>query len=106
MYLGGGCVKCCLLFIFSNVKINFEDGFVRFVSIKEEGEHNEMLKNAITNSKENCLLTVGFNENISEFTDYFHYDRCIYGNYSLILYDNNFERIVFSNKKAEIVVND
>ena len=91
---------------FANIKINFEDGFVRFISVKEESEQSETLKNAVLNSKDECFLVTGCNENISDYTGYFLYDRCIAENNSVVFYDNNFERIIFSKKNSKIVINE
>ncbi len=88
--------------ILENVKLKFEAGTVRYVVFKENNENNFVLQNELMNSLSNCLLTIGFNDEIINYTNYFYYDRCIKNNHSLIFFDRNSEPIVISNKNLKM----
>lgn len=88
--------------IYKNVKINFLDGSVRFVSFEAGEKGNYRLQNAITSSQKESFFSIGFNSEISCYTNFYLYDRCINGNISLKFFDKESYPIVFSSKNAEI----
>jgi len=87
---------------FENVKLNFIDGVIRFISFKTEEKGNYTLQNTIMNSQKECYFSLGFNLEITDFTDFYLYDRCINGNISLKFFDQDSFPIVFSNLNANI----
>ena len=88
--------------IYKNVKINFQEGAIRFVTFESGEKGNYQLQNAITNSQEESFFSTGFNSEISCYTNFYLYDRCINGNISLKFFDKESYPIVFSSKNAEI----
>jgi len=88
--------------IFNNVKLNFSDGVIRYISFKAEEKGNYSLQNTIMNSQKECYFSLGFNPEISDYTGFYLYDRCINGNISLKFFDQESFPIVFSNLNAEI----
>lgn len=87
---------------YNNIKIKFEDGAVRYIAFREDKKGNFLLQTELINSDENCFLTIGFNKNISSYTNYYSYDRCIDGNISMKFFDRNSHPIFISNMNAEI----
>ena len=87
---------------YDNVKIKFENGTIRYVAFTKDVKGNYHLQSEFVNSLEECYLTIGFNKNIFEFTNYYSYDRCIDGNISLKFFDRSEHSIFVSNLKAEI----
>ncbi|MDO9577583.1 MAG: aminopeptidase [Candidatus Cloacimonadales bacterium] len=87
---------------YDNVKIKFENGAVRYVAFTEDKTGNYHMQSELTNSIEECYLTVGFNKNIFNYTNYFSYDRCIDGNVSLKFFDRSYKPIFISCLNAEI----
>lgn len=87
---------------YNNVKIKFEDGAVRYIVFKEDKKGNFHLQTELINSGEECSLTIGFNKDISSYTNFFSYDRCIDGNISIKFFDRNYNPIFISNMNAEI----
>jgi leucyl aminopeptidase (aminopeptidase T) len=88
--------------IFNNVKLNFTDGVIRYISFKVEDKGNYALQNKIMGSQKECYFSLGFNDRISDYTGFYLYDRCIQGNICLKFFDQDSFPIVFSNIKAEI----
>jgi len=88
--------------IYDNVKLNFSDGVIRYISFKSEEKGNYNLQNTIMNSQKECYFSLGFNPEISDYTNFYLYDRCINGNISLKFFDQDSFPIVFSNLNAEI----
>ncbi|MDA3814616.1 MAG: hypothetical protein PF570_10240, partial [Candidatus Cloacimonetes bacterium] len=72
---------------YNNVKIKFENGSIRYVAFKEDKKGNFHLQNELINSDEQCFLTLGFNQDIKEYTNYFSYDLCIEGKISMKFFD-------------------
>ena len=89
-------------FIYENLKVNFEKGFVHYISFKEEGKENFILQNALMNSKTECFLTLGFNPKVISYTNYYLFDTCIDGNTSMKFFDGDSHPIILSNINAEI----
>ena len=87
---------------YDNVKIKFENGSIRYVAFKEDKKGNFHLQNELINSDKECFLTLGFNRNIKEYTNYFSYDRCIEGNVSMKFFDKNSKPIFLSNINSKI----
>ncbi|MBC8383925.1 MAG: aminopeptidase [Candidatus Cloacimonetes bacterium] len=87
---------------YDNVKIKFENGTVRYIAFATDKTGNYHMQSELTNSIEACYLTVGFNKNIFNYTNYYSYDRCIDGNVSLKFFDRAYKPIFISCLKAEI----
>ncbi len=88
--------------IFNNVKLNFSDGVIRYISFKAEDKGNYALQNKVMSSLKECYFSLGFNKHISEYTGFYLYDRCIRGNICLKFFDQESFPIVFSNVNTEI----
>ncbi|MFC1898165.1 hypothetical protein ACFLYJ_01190 [Candidatus Cloacimonadota bacterium] len=86
----------------NNVKIKFENGAVRYVAFTEDKKGNYHMQSEFINSVEECYLTIGFNKNIFNYTNYYSYDRCIDGNVSLKFFDRTYKPIFISCLNAEI----
>lgn len=84
------------------VKIKFENGAVRYVAFTKDEKGNYHLQSEFTNSIEECYLTIGFNKNIFNYTNYYSYDRCLDGNISLKFFDRSNHPIFISSCHAEI----
>lgn len=87
---------------YNNIKIKFENGAIRYVAFKEDKKGNFHLQNELINSDKDCFLTLGFNQNIKEYTNFFPYDRCIKGNISMKFFDKDFRPIFLSNINSRI----
>ncbi|MCF7858637.1 MAG: hypothetical protein K9N07_04855 [Candidatus Cloacimonetes bacterium] len=87
---------------YNNVKIKFENGSIRYVAFKEDKKGNFHLQNELINSNKECFLTLGFNKDIKEYTNYFSYDRCIDGNISMKFLDKDSKPIFLSNLNSKI----
>lgn len=83
-----------------NIKVNFKDGHIRFVTFQQEKEENFMFQNALMNSSEECYLSYGFNEACSEPTGYYLYDQCIDGMVALKFVDNSNKPVMLSSIDA------
>ncbi|MFC1887417.1 hypothetical protein ACFLYK_01260 [Candidatus Cloacimonadota bacterium] len=88
--------------IFNNVKLNFNDGVIRYISFKAEEKGNFSLQSKIMSSQKECYFSLGFNDEVSDYSGFYLYDRCIKGNISLKFFDQDSFPIVFSNLNAEI----
>ena len=88
--------------VFNNVKLNFSDGVIRYISFKAEDKDNFALQSKIMSSQKECYFSLGFNEEITGYSGFYLYDRCIKGNISLKFFDQDSYPIVFSNLNAEI----
>jgi len=89
-------------FIFENLKINFEKGFVHYISFENERKENFFLQNALMKSKTECFLVIGFNPEVSSYINYYLYDTCIDENISMKFFDGDSRPIILSNINAEI----
>ncbi|NQV19549.1 MAG: hypothetical protein HQ534_13545 [Armatimonadetes bacterium] len=89
-------------FIFENLKINFEKGFVHYISFEKERKENFILQNALMKSKTECFLVLGFNPKATSYTNYYLFDTCIDGNTSMKFFDGGSHPIILSNINAEI----
>ena len=89
-------------FIFDNLKINFEKGFVHYISFENEIKENFILQNALMKSKTECFFVLGFNPKVSSYTNYYLYDTCIDENISMKFFDEDSHPIILSNINAEI----
>ncbi len=87
---------------YNNIKIKFENGTIRYVAFKEDKKGNFHLQNELINNDKDCFLTLGFNQDIKEYTNYFSYDRCIEGNISMKFFDKNSKPIFLSNINSKI----
>jgi len=87
---------------YNNVKIKFENGSIRYVAFKEDKKGNFQLQNELINNDKDCFLTLGFNQDIKEYTNYFSYDRCIDGNISMKFFDKDSKPIFLSNLNSRI----
>jgi hypothetical protein len=83
-----------------NVKVNFKDGHIRFVTFQQENEDNFMFQNALMNSGEECYLSYGFNEAYCEPNGYYLYDQCIDGMVALKFIDNSNRPVMLSSIDA------
>ena len=87
---------------YRNLKLNFENGDLMYVSFENERSDNFTLKNALLNTQEECSISMGLNPQIMEFTNYYSYDRCIDGLLALKFLDSTNNQIILANKNAEI----
>jgi len=87
---------------YNNIKIKFENGSIRYVAFKEDKKGNFQLQNELINNDKDCFLTLGFNQDIKEYTNYFSYDRCIEGNISMKFFDKDSKPIFLSNLNSRI----
>lgn len=87
---------------YNNIKIKFENGSIRYVAFKEDKKGNFHLQNELINNDKECYLTLGFNKEIQEYTNYFSYDRCIDGNISMKFFDKDSKPIFLSNINSKI----
>jgi len=87
-------------YIYDNINLNLENGVVRFVAFEAEKKGNYKLQNALMNSGKDCSLSLGFNKNISSYTNYFYYDRCREGTITLSFLATGGKRIALLNSKA------
>jgi hypothetical protein len=88
--------------VFNNVKLNFADGVIRYISFKSDQKDNYSLQNKIMSSQKECYFSLGFNTEITDYSGFYLYDRCINGNISLKFFDQDFYPIVLSSLNAEI----
>ncbi|MBN2460648.1 MAG: hypothetical protein JXB60_03490 [Candidatus Cloacimonetes bacterium] len=85
-----------------DVRICFENGNVRFITFRHQEKGNFRLQNSLINSIDNCFLTIGYNNELNQWTNYHFYDRCRIGNISLSFVDRGGRKITFSCCRAEI----
>jgi len=69
--------------IFTDVKIMFKEGNIRFITFKTEKKENFILQNALMRSDSRCTLTLGFNPQIISYSNYALYDRAMNENITL-----------------------
>lgn len=85
-----------------DIKINFEEGKIRFVTFSEDQKGNFKLQNAIMNCREKCSLVIGYNPEVKNYTNYSLYDRCLRDSVSLHLTSADGRDILLSSNKAKI----
>lgn len=88
--------------LFTDVKIMFKDGNIRYVTFLHDHIENFQLKNALMHSSNNCLLTIGFNPDMGKYTNYTHYDRCLNENITITFFNSEKPNIFVSTLKGNI----
>lgn len=88
--------------IYHDVKINFIDGIIRYVTFKIQKKGNYLLQNTVMSSQPECFFSLGFNNEHKSYTGFYLYDRCLQGNIILKLFDQNSYPVIFANLNAEI----
>lgn len=89
-------------FVLEDITVNLFSGNVKAVSFSNENNKNNTLKNAIMSGKMNFKLSIGINENLTDYCNYSLFDQNIKNNFSLKTYDKSEKEIIFSNLKTKI----
>ncbi|MCD6180788.1 MAG: hypothetical protein J7K89_00210 [Candidatus Cloacimonetes bacterium] len=87
---------------YHNVKLRFDHGSIRFVTISDDRNVNFDLHNALSGSAETCYLMYGCNRDLLEFTGYSLYDRCIDDSVMLRFYDMNNQPVDIATKAGKL----
>ena len=86
--------------VFQAVKICFDSGNIRYITFLEDHKNNSILEDALSGSSAFCLMKIGINNALKEYTNFSVYDTCISDNISLCFFDEYSNEIIISDKKA------
>ncbi len=86
----------------SKVEITFSYGNILSIKFNESNSISDIIEVGMINSKERVELFIGVNNGVTDHCNYNYYDRCIDGNFSLVLYDEMNNTIEVSCKSIEL----
>ncbi len=88
--------------IYKNATVTFNEGFIQAVNIADSTSKDVFeMKNNLIGSKEECYFSIGFNEKLDNFTNFYSYDRNIKNAVSLKFFDHSLNPILLINKTNE-----